>query len=78
MQLADTWPACVLPGPRCGTVASRASRNHSVAKTESCRHVQGGGDMGAIPNKLTGFQDVETDLAARGRFEAVYGALPSW
>jgi predicted molibdopterin-dependent oxidoreductase YjgC len=37
-------------------------------------NVQGGGDMGAIPNKLTGFQDVETDLAARGRFEAVYGA----
>jgi formate dehydrogenase major subunit len=36
-------------------------------------NVQGGGDMGAIPNKLTGFQDVETDLAARARFEAVYG-----
>ena len=33
-------------------------------------NVQGGGDMGAIPNKLTGFQDVETDLAARARFEA--------
>jgi predicted molibdopterin-dependent oxidoreductase YjgC len=37
-------------------------------------NVQGGGDMGAIPNKLTGFQDIETDLAARARFEAVYGA----
>ena len=37
-------------------------------------NVQGGGDMGAIPNKLTGFQDVETNLAARARFEAVYGA----
>ena len=24
-------------------------------------NVQGGGDMGAIPNKLPGFQDVETD-----------------
>ena len=36
-------------------------------------NVQGGGDMGAIPNKLTGFQDVETDLAARARFEAAYG-----
>ncbi len=36
-------------------------------------NVQGGGDMGAIPNKLTGFQDIETDLAARARFEAVYG-----
>jgi len=37
-------------------------------------NVQGGGDMGAIPNKLTGFQDIETNLAARARFEAVYGA----
>jgi predicted molibdopterin-dependent oxidoreductase YjgC len=36
-------------------------------------NVQGGGDMGAIPNKLTGFQDVVTDLAARARFEAAYG-----
>jgi predicted molibdopterin-dependent oxidoreductase YjgC len=36
-------------------------------------NVQGGGDMGAIPNKLTGFQDIETDLAARARFEAAYG-----
>jgi formate dehydrogenase major subunit len=37
-------------------------------------NVQGGGDMGAIPNKLTGFQDVETNAEARARFEAVYGA----
>jgi predicted molibdopterin-dependent oxidoreductase YjgC len=36
-------------------------------------NVQGGGDMGAIPNKLTGFQDIETDLAAREKFEAVNG-----
>ena len=45
-------------------------------------NVQGGGDMGAIPNKLTGFQDVETDLTARARFEAVYGVTlppkPGW
>ncbi len=41
-------------------------------------NVQGGGDMGAIPNKLTGFQDVETNLEARARFEAVYGVpIPS-
>ena len=41
-------------------------------------NVQGGGDMGAIPNKLTGFQDVETDMSARAKFEAAYGvALPS-
>jgi formate dehydrogenase major subunit len=36
-------------------------------------NVQGGGDMGAIPNKLPGFQDIETDVAARERFEAAWG-----
>jgi len=36
-------------------------------------NVQGGGDMGAIPNKLPGFQDVEFDVAARERFEAAWG-----
>jgi formate dehydrogenase major subunit len=36
-------------------------------------NVQGGGDMGAIPNKLPGFQDVEDD-ATRARFEAAWGA----
>jgi formate dehydrogenase major subunit len=35
-------------------------------------NVQGGGDMGALPNKLTGFQDVEDD-AARAKFERAYG-----
>lgn len=40
-------------------------------------NVQGGGDMGALPNKLPGFKNV-TDDAERGRFEAVYGTkLPS-
>jgi formate dehydrogenase major subunit len=35
-------------------------------------NVQGGGDMGALPNKLPGFQDVDNaDL--RGRFEAAWG-----
>ena len=36
-------------------------------------NVQGGGDMGALPNKLPGFQDVEDD-ELRGKFEAVWGA----
>ena len=31
-------------------------------------NVQGGGDMGALPNKLTGFQDVAND-ELRGKFE---------
>jgi predicted molibdopterin-dependent oxidoreductase YjgC len=35
-------------------------------------NVQGGGDMGALPNKLPGFQDVE-DRAVRERFEARWG-----
>jgi len=40
-------------------------------------NVQGGGDMGALPNKLPGFADVESD-ADRARFEAVWGAtIPS-
>jgi formate dehydrogenase major subunit len=34
-------------------------------------NVQGGGDMGAIPNKYPGFQDVE-DAEARGRFERAW------
>ena len=36
-------------------------------------NVQGGGDMGAIPNKLPGFQDIEKDVAARERFQAAWG-----
>ncbi len=35
-------------------------------------NVQGGGDMGALPNKLVGFQDVEDD-AARQKFERAWG-----
>ncbi len=36
-------------------------------------NVQGGGDMGALPNKLPGFQDVESP-EARAKFEAVWGS----
>jgi formate dehydrogenase major subunit len=35
-------------------------------------NVQGGGDMGAIPNRLPGFQDL-TDPAIRARFEQTWG-----
>ncbi len=35
-------------------------------------NVQGGGDMGSLPDKLPGFQNVNDDVA-RGKFEAVYG-----
>ena len=34
-------------------------------------NVQGGGDMGALPNKLSGFQDVEDD-EIRAKFEAAW------
>ena len=44
-------------------------------------NVQGGGDMGALPNKLPGFQDIDDD-EARGKFEALWGAKvppkPGW
>ena len=36
-------------------------------------NVQGGGDMGAIPNKLPGFQDIEKNAEARARFEEAWG-----
>jgi formate dehydrogenase major subunit len=36
-------------------------------------NVQGGGDMGALPHKLTGFQDIEDD-EVRGKFEKCWGA----
>ena len=38
-------------------------------------NVQGGGDMGALPNKFPGFQDV-ADEAVRARFEARWGVSP--
>jgi formate dehydrogenase major subunit len=39
-------------------------------------NVQGGGDMGALPNKLPGFQDVEDDQI-RSRVEGLWGrAIP--
>ncbi len=44
-------------------------------------NVQGGGDMGALPNKLPGFQDVTND-EHRGKFEAAWGvdvpSEPGW
>ena len=37
-------------------------------------NVQGGGDMGAIPNRLVGFQDWTKDPAIRLKFEKAWGA----
>ena len=36
-------------------------------------NVQGGGDMGAIPNRLVGFQDWTTEPEVRAKFEKHYG-----
>ena len=36
-------------------------------------NVQGGGDMGAIPNRLVGFQDWTTDPQVRAKFERAWG-----
>jgi predicted molibdopterin-dependent oxidoreductase YjgC len=36
-------------------------------------NVQGGGDMGAIPNRLPGFQDLERDDEARTAFDEAWG-----
>jgi predicted molibdopterin-dependent oxidoreductase YjgC len=36
-------------------------------------NVQGGGDMGAIPNRLVGFQDWTIDATARAKFERAWG-----
>ena len=36
-------------------------------------NVQGGGDMGAIPNRLVGFQDWTKDADVRARFEQEWG-----
>src|SRR5262249_638195 len=41
-------------------------------------NVQGGGDMGALPDRLTGFQHVADD-ARRQRVENIWGvSVPSW
>ena len=49
----------------CGHVGRYGS---GLAPLRGQNNVQGGGDMGAIPNKLAGFQDVEND-ELRARFE---------
>ncbi len=52
-------------------------RGSGLVPLRGQNNVQGGGDMGALPNKLPGFQDI-TDDEARGKFEATYGAeIPS-
>ena len=43
-----------------------------VSPLRGQNNVQGGGDMGAIPNKFVGFQEIR-DASVRGRFEKAWG-----
>jgi predicted molibdopterin-dependent oxidoreductase YjgC len=54
----------------CGHVGRYGS---GVNPLRGQNNVQGGGDMGAIPNKLAGFQDIERDAEARDRFGKAWG-----
>ncbi len=47
-------------------------RGSGLVPLRGQNNVQGGGDMGAIPNKFPGFQDV-ADGSVRAKFEAAYG-----
>ena len=47
-------------------------RGSGLVPLRGQNNVQGGGDMGALPNKLTGFQDVEDD-EVRAKFEGGLG-----
>ena len=54
----------------CGHVGRYGS---GLSPLRGQNNVQGGGDMGALPNRLPGFQDV-TDPALRAPFDAHWGA----
>ncbi len=66
----DNVLALINLGLLCGHVGRYGS---GLNPLRGQNNVQGGGDMGAIPNKLPGFQDIEQDAEARARFEAAWG-----
>jgi predicted molibdopterin-dependent oxidoreductase YjgC len=66
----DNVLALINLGLLCGHVGRYGS---GLNPLRGQNNVQGGGDMGAIPNKLPGFQDLERDTDARTRFEAAWG-----
>ena len=65
----DNVLALINLGLLCGHVGRAGS---GINPLRGQNNVQGGGDMGALPHKLTGFQDVEDD-AVRARFDAAWG-----
>ena len=66
----DNVLALINLGLLCGNVGREGT---GLSPLRGQNNVQGGGDMGAIPNKLSGFQDIERDADARARFEAAWG-----
>jgi formate dehydrogenase major subunit len=66
----DNVLALINLGLLCGHVGRYGS---GLNPLRGQNNVQGGGDMGAIPNKLPGFQDIELDADARSRFEVAWG-----
>ncbi len=66
----DNVLALINLGLLCGHVGRYGS---GLNPLRGQNNVQGGGDMGAIPNKLPGFQDIETDFEAHKRWEEVCG-----
>jgi len=59
----------VLSADQPGPAAATSGAGLGLNPLRGQNNVQGGGDMGAIPNKLPGFQDIERDGEARARFE---------
>jgi formate dehydrogenase major subunit len=66
----DNVLALINLGLLCGHVGRYGS---GLNPLRGQNNVQGGGDMGAIPNKLPGFQDIETMPDARAKFEHAWG-----
>ncbi len=65
----DNVLALINLGLLCGHVGRYGS---GLNPLRGQNNVQGGGDMGAIPNKLPGFRDIEKDDDARAMFEAAW------
>src|SRR5205085_8659569 len=66
----DNVLALINLGLLCGHVGRWGS---GINPLRGQNNVQGGGDMGAIPNRLPGFQDLERDDEAREKFEEAWG-----
>src|SRR6202035_3339880 len=66
----DNVLALINLGLLCGHVGRYGS---GLNPLRGQNNVQGGGDMGAIPNRLPGFQDIDKNPAAVDKFERAWG-----